>query len=337
MTDQEWVENLPKVDLHYHFDGSMRLETALELLQAMGEKVTLESLTEEIQIHGPCPSLAVFLGKFERTFQCEQTAANIERIAFEHVEDAAKHKVMYFEVRFAPQLMRREGLSVMQTIDSVLQGLRRGMERYDEVIGKAIVCGMRGDSLQDNMDVVDAALARKNDGVVAIDIAGDEVGYPPLLLMDMFDRAREGGLPFTIHAGEAGDPQNIKEAAMLGAQRIGHGTHIRYDENLIRFYAKRGIAIEMCPTSNVQTHAVNSFDDYPIREYFDKGLNITVNTDDATVSNTTLSQELLIAMDRFHFTRNEVLQLTRNAIGACFSNDEVKKHLHRKLDQFAGA
>ena len=333
MTNREWLERLPKVELHYHFDGSMRLDTIADILAGQGEKVTPDRLRSEIVIQGATPSLAAYLEKFERTFQCEQTQKDIERIAFEHVEDAGKSNIMYFEVRFAPQLMRRRGLSCLQVIDSVLQGLRCGMQSCPQVIGRAIVCGMRGDSLAMNMEVVEAALTRKGE-VVAIDIAGDEVGFPPLMLMDMFDRAREGGLPYTIHAGEAGDPQYIKEAAMLGAKRIGHGTHINYDPNLMRFFAKRGIALEMCPTSNVHTHAVSCFEEYPIRDYFDKGLVVTVNTDNVTVSNTTLVNEFMILIERFGFTRAEILQLTRNAINACFADDLTRWGLTARLDAF---
>jgi adenosine deaminase len=333
MTDQEWLARLPKLDLHYHFDGSMRLETIFDILSGKGERVTLDGLRDEVVIQGGCPDLATYLRKFERAFQCEQTRADIERIAFEHVEDAAKSNIMYFEVRFAPELMRREGLSCPEVIDSVLMGLRRGMAAFPQVIARAIVCGMRGDGLAANLEVTRAALERK-DEVAAVDIAGNEVDTPPLSLLDMFDLARENGMPYTIHAGEAGDPQYIKEAAMLGAGRIGHGIHIGYDANLMRFFAKRRIALEMCPTSNIQTHTVASFAEYPIRDYFDKGLMVTVNTDNTTVSSTTLVNEFLILTERFGFTRDEILVLTNNAIDCCFAPEETKELLRGRLRAF---
>jgi len=334
MTDKEWVEKLPKVDLHYHFDGSMRLETVYDILKKRGENVTLESIREETQVTIPSPDLAAFLSKFKRQVQCEQTASDIERVAFEHVEDAARENVMYLEIIFAPANCQREGLPVLQALDAALAGLERGMKRYD-VVSRLVVCGMRSDSVEKNTEVVKAALLRKDAGVAAVNIAGDEVNSPPLSFAYFFDAAREGGLPLTIHAGEAGDPQYLKEAVMLGASRIGHGVHLNYDENLVRFFASRRIPLEMCPTSNVLTGAVPSLAAHPIRDYFDDGLVVTVNTDDKTVENTTLAREILLVMETFHFTRDEIVRLTGSAIDAAFCDDSIKRRLRERLARYS--
>ncbi|MBW7473144.1 adenosine deaminase [Paenibacillus oenotherae] len=329
-----FISRMPKVDLHVHLDGSVKPETVLELAAAQGRQLPagdVQGLLPYMQVEEQCESLKQYLSKFDFVLQFLQTAEALERTAFEVVEQAARHNCKYVEVRFAPQLHRQGGLTVDDTIRHVIAGLKRGEEAFG-IGARAIAICMRHDSLPNNSVVIEAAARFLDQGLVAVDLAGDEAGFPAAGFHELFGIARQRGIPVTIHAGEAAGPDNIYEAIVhLGATRIGHGITLRDDPAVLELVKERQIVLEMCPVSNIQTKAVPDWASYPVREYYDQGLAITIHTDNMTVSGTNLTKEYEIVADRFGFTAVELAAIVMNGVNAAFLPDEQKQSLREAV------
>jgi adenosine deaminase len=337
MTDSpNWILKQPKLDLHCHLEGAVRASSvyALSIEQNIPLPVTSpEQIDSLVSADGTCSSLSDYLGLFDPIVNCIQTPDALRRVSFEIVEDAARNGVIYIELRFAPQLLRSKGYSCEAVVSAVLEGLSAG-SRATGVESNAILICMRNHSYEQNREVLGTALSFRNHGVVAIDIAGDEAAYPPLMHMQLFDDAKQYDMPFTIHAGEAAGPENMKEALLLGAKRIGHGVRLSDDQNLLRYFAKNQIGMELCPTSNVQTHAVASMSVHPIQYFLNSGLKVTVNTDNPTISKTNMCKEYRILNEEFGLSEPEFEKLALNAVDICFADDAVKKRLRSKIELF---
>ena len=332
--DAGFLKAMPKVDLHLHLDGSVKPETVLEWAERDGVELPSRdagAVSRLMKVQGRCGSLAEYLEKFRFVGTFLQTAETLSRAAFEVVEQAAGENCAYIEVRFAPQLHRVKGLRPEEAIEAVLAGLARG-ERQFGVIARGIVCCMRGHPEKLNVEAVEAAARFRDQGIVAVDLAGDEANYPSSLYVEVFRRAHRLDLPVTIHAGEAGGPANIEVAIrLLGAARIGHGVRLREDGRLIETVLERQIPLEMCPTSNVQTNAVDGWDSHPLREYFDRGLAVTINTDNLTVSDTTITREYEEAAKRFGFTARELGRIALRSASAAFLPGEDRSSLVKRV------
>ncbi|WP_058301477.1 adenosine deaminase [Gorillibacterium timonense] len=331
-----WIRQMPKVELHMHLDGSLLPETVFELAAEQGISLPARSTKELLpymQVDGSCTSLTEYLSKFAFTTLFLQTRESLERAACEAVEQAAGEGCRYVEVRFAPQLHRERGLSCEEAVHHVIAGLKRGEQQYG-CRAQAIVICMRHHSTALNREAIEAAAVYSGRGVAAVDLAGDEAGYPASLFRDIFILAHRKGLPVTIHAGEAAGPDNIYTSVMkLGASRIGHGVRLKEDPAIRELIRRRRVPLEMCPVSNIQTKAVADWSGYPIRDYFDSGIPITVNTDNPGVSGTSLTREYGILAELFHFTRQELSQLVLNAADAAFLGEHDKSALKAELGQ----
>lgn len=327
---QEQIRRLPKIDLHVHLDGSVKPETIRELARAQGKALPEGAegdLTPWMQIDETCSSLVEYLSKFDFVLPFMQTAESLERIAEEVVEQAAASGCLYVEVRFAPMLHTLEGLSAREAILHTIAGLQRGEQTFG-VKARVIVICMRHDSVEKNLEVIEAARDYYGKGVVAVDLAGDEAGFPPALHHDVFELAARYELPITIHAGEAGGADNVRESiARLGARRIGHGVRITEDPAVIELVKSTRTPLEMCPVSNIQTKAVTGWDAYPIRLFMEQGLLVTVNTDNMTVSGTTMNLEYEMLAEHCGFTLQELAQLTVNSAEAAFLDGAEKEEL----------
>ncbi|UVI30012.1 adenosine deaminase [Paenibacillus spongiae] len=330
----ELLAALPKADLHIHLDGSVKPETILALARSRG--ITLpadraDTLLPYMKVEDDCESLREYLSKFQFVLDFMQDTEALERIAYELVEQAAQEQCIYTEVRFAPQLHTGQGLSLDAIIGSVLAGLRRGEEQFG-VTARVIVICMRHHAEPENRAAIEAAARFKDRGVVAVDLAGDEASYPASLFRGLFALAREKGLPVTIHAGEAAGPANIEEAVVrLGASRIGHGVRLRENADILELVKQRRIPLEMCPVSNIQTKAVSGWNDYPARDYIRQGLVVTVNTDNRTVSGTTMTREYRMLMDECGFGIGDIAGVIRSGFEAAFIGRELKDSFRRKL------
>lgn len=294
----EVFEALPKTDLHVHLDGSLRLGTILEIADAQGIDLPAKDepgLFEAIGCGKNFGSLVDYLRGFDITLQVMQTAASLERIAFELGEDAHRENVRYMEVRYAPLLHTRHGLKLTAVVEAVLDGLGRARETYG-IKSNLIICGIRNISAESSYAMAELCVAYKNRGVVGFDLAGAEADFPPKHHRAAFQLVRDNNINTTIHAGEAYGPQSVAQAIhVCGAHRIGHGVRLREDGDLLHYVIDHRIPLECCPSSNVQTGAVRDLSFHPLKLYFDLGLRVTVNTDNRLITNTTVSKELWLA------------------------------------------
>ena len=315
-----------RVELHCHLDGSLNIDSVQEMLKEQGVIYEREELRKKLEVEPDCTSLTEYLEKFDLPLRCLQTKEGLRRAAYELVRDVAAEGVRYIEVRFAPMLSTEQGLSCREVIASVVEGLEASEREY-RVFASAIVCAMRHHSLEQNIQMLTEAREFFGKGVCALDLAGDESAFPTSLFRSLFIQAKEWGIPFTIHSGECGSVDNIREAIELGAKRLGHGIALEKSPELRKLCREKEIGIEMCPTSNLQTKAVDSFDSYPLKQFVDEGLLVSIHTDNRTVSGTTLTDEEVVVREQLQLPQEVINQCTENAIRTAFTSDEIKKQL----------
>jgi adenosine deaminase len=329
--DLELLERLPKTDLHIHLDGSLRPETIHDLAERDDVDLPFGSVDDIRRFFVedlPERDLVAYLERFDVTTSVMQTPEALERIAFELVEDAARENVWYMEVRYAPILSTKRGLSPRQVVNAIERGLRRGQETFPRTRAHQIICGLRHFEPERAVRMAALAVEYKDRGVLAFDLAGAEKDNPAKRFRDAFYLVRHANLNVTVHAGEAYGPESIHQALhWAGAHRIGHGVRLREDPDLVEYVRDHRIPLEMCPTSNVQTGAVPSIDLHPIREYFDRGLRVTVNTDNRLMSNTTMTNELALCCEHLGFDLEEIKKLILNGFKSAFLRYPERKAL----------
>ena len=327
--DRDILRRLPKAELHCHLDGSVRPQTLLDLGQeyrvAMprGDAAALADYMHVTDAR----HLEDYLQRFEVTLSVMQTAAALERVAFELAEDAASEGVRYIEVRYAPVLNTRRGLTVNEAVEAAVRGLGRAEERHG-VIGRVIVTALRNHTTAESMELAELAVAYARKGVVGFDLAGGEAGNPAAAHAAAFTYARRHDLACTCHAGEGDGAASVREAVHeCGANRIGHATRLIEDESLTQYVNDRRIALEICLTSNVQTRASASYEAHPLRAYFDRGLNVVLNTDNRLMSSVNLTDEYEHASEQLHFTFDELCEISLNGFASAFVPWEERERL----------
>lgn len=316
----ELLRRLPKAELHCHLDGSVRPDTLLELGREYHKPMpaaTAEELAAYMRVDD-AHNLEEYLTRFDITLSVMQTAEALERIAYELAIDAARDGVRYIEVRYAPVLNVREGLSLGEAVDAPLRGLARA-ERDGGAIGRLLVCGIRSMTPAVSLELAHLAVAYRTHGVVGFDLAGGEAANPASLHRAAFEYAHAHDLACTCHAGEGAGAASVREAVhVCGANRIGHATRLYEDEPLAQYVNDRRIALEICLTSNVQTHAAASYEEHPLRRYYARGMNVVLNTDNRLMSGTTLTDEYLHAARGLGFTFDELAEIAINGFASAF-------------------
>lgn len=334
--DRDFFTNLPKTDLHVHLDGSMRIETILDLAEKGNIDLgvtTPEALTKLIGVGKRHDSLEAYLMGFKITLKVLQTTEGLYRAAYELAEDAHRENVTYMEVRFSPVLHTEKRLAPTTILESVLAGLRDA-ERELGIRSGVIVCGIRNMSPTVSLRLAELAVAFKNRGVVGFDLAGSEYNYPAKDHLDAFNLILSNNVNVTIHAGEAYGPESIHQALhYCGAHRLGHGTRLREDGDLLNYVNDHRIPMEICVSSNTQTGAVESLDSHPFKFYLDLGLRVTVNTDNRLITNTTVSEELHLITNHFDLRPREILDIIMNGVKSSFIPYEYKKDFIRQTKQ----
>ncbi len=333
------LEALPKAELHVHLDGSLRPGTLLELAREAGRPLPADDAEALARVMRADDSsdLVEYLRRFEWTLSVMQTAAAIERIARELALDLAAENVRYAEVRFAPILNTREGLTGDEVLEACLRGLRRAGDETGIRTG-VIVCAIRSFEPALSIEMAELAIRWKGRGVVGFDLAGAEAGYPPRKHRDAFDLAASANLPVTIHAGEAFGPESIHQALhQCGARRIGHGTRLEENPDLLAYVNDFRIPLEVCLTSNVQTRVSPTFGAHPLRRYFDAGLVVTLNTDNRLVSGTTMTEEFLRAHRHHGFRWEELVEIARMGFRSAFLPHREREALVAAVDAEIGA
>lgn len=308
-------KDLKKIELHLHLDGSVRPSTVSEILG-----IPLQETQEKMIVSTRNKDLTEYLKKFELPLEVLQTKENLIRISKELVEDLYEDNVIYAEIRFAPIFHTKKGLSVDDVVEAVLEGFNN----QDKVKTNLIICMMRGAEVKDNIKTMEVAKRYLNKGVVAIDLAGDEKTYPTSDYEDLFIIAKTNNIPFTIHAGEAANYTSVEKAIDFGTKRIGHGVNSIYNKQTIKKIIENKITLEVCPTSNIQTKVVGSYGMHPIKKLVNKGVLVTINTDNRTVSDITLSKEYQLLHENFGFDVDDFNNFNLNAINASFLNDYEK-------------
>lgn len=318
---------LPKIELHCHLDGSVRPETIIDIAKKEGLQLNSykkEELQKELIAPLDCESLDDYLKRFSLPNLVMQSKGNLKRIAYELFEDAAKENIKYMEVRFAPLLHIVKGLEVDEVIESVIEGMREAEINFD-IKGNIILGCMRTMPAESAFEVVEKGKKFLGQGVVAIDLcASEEEGFCERFV-EPISLAKKYGYRVTIHAGETGIGKNVLEAVeLLGAERIGHGVFIKDCEEAYHIVKERQIVLEMCPTSNVQTKAVRHYGDHPVSQFHNDGIKVTINTDNRTVSDTTLGKEFHLVNGEFNISREDYVQIYKNSVDAAFADEETK-------------
>jgi adenosine deaminase len=328
------LTRLPKAELHCHLDGSVRPATMLDL--ARDQAVVMpeddaEALGNYMRVDD-ARNLEDYLARFGHTLSVMQTEEAMERIAFELAEDCAKEGVRYLETRYAPVLNTDGGLSLAQAVEAPLRGLARAEREYG-IVARVIVCGIRNMSPEVSLQLARLAVDYKSRGVVGFDLAGGEAGNPASRHKAAFDHAFSHGLPCTCHAGEGDGASSVADAIHhCHAQRIGHGTRLIEDAALMYEAKEKGIAIECCLTSNVQTHAVASLELHPLRKYVEAGLKVSLNTDNRLMSGTDLVTEYGLAAKHLGFTFDELCRLARGGFENAFLPEAERAQLLSRVD-----
>jgi adenosine deaminase len=330
----EFFQKLPKTDLHVHLDGSMRVETIIDLAEKQG--VTLpapdaEGLRKVLRFGSNYGSLVEYLKTFDVTLSVLQTEESLFRAAYELAEDAARENVRYMEVRYSPMLHTRRGLRLTTVIEAVLAGLRAAREKFG-IESNIIVCGIRNISPESSLEMAELAVAYKNRGVVGFDLAGAEYDHPAKHHKDAFQLVRDNNINTTIHAGEAYGPESIAQAIhVCGAHRLGHAVRLRENGDLLHYVNDHRIPIECCPSSNVQTGAIRDLSAHPIKLYYNLGLRVTVNTDNRLVTDTSVSKELWLCHTKMGLNVADIKSIIVAGFKSAFIPFHVKQQTLRGL------
>lgn len=326
------------IDLHVHLDGSIPLPAAAQLAAEAGLDLSLAELQEKMQVPAHCQDLNQYLATFELPLKLMQSAQGIRAVAKAFHEQLDAEGILYAEPRFAPGSLTAGGLYQQEVLEAALAGRADFYAEHPQsaLHTAYIICAMRGTGEElkhKNEESIDLAAAYLGNGVVAADLAGAEALFATENFSSLFAEAQRKNVPFTIHAGEAAGPESIKAALRLGARRIGHGVRSLEDAGVIQDLKATKVALEICPTSNLQTRIFESIERFPLEQLLDAGLTVTINTDNMTVSNTTLSHEFELLQQHCGLDKNTARELAENAARAVFSDSSEKDRLLAHLRQ----
>ncbi|MFQ6607258.1 MAG: adenosine deaminase [Fidelibacterota bacterium] len=328
------LKQLPKVELHCHLDGSMRLSTILDLAEKQGVKLPshdADQLSKILTIGKKRGTLEDYLDKFNITLSVLQTPEALIRAAHELGEDASAENVRYMEVRYSPILHTTQGMTLQESVTAVRKGLLQAEKDFGIKSG-IIICGIRNIGAETSLKLADLAVQFKNRGVVGFDLAGAEENFPAKHHREAFYLILNNNINATIHAGEAYGPESIHQAVhYCGAHRIGHGTRLKEDRDLMQYINDHRIALEICLTSNYQTKSIRSLKYHPIKFYYDRGIRVTLNTDNRLMSSTTLTGEFLLARELFGFDLYDFREFTIAAMKSAFLRYDQRKEMIRTI------
>jgi len=332
LTLESVVRSVPKVLLHDHLDGGLRPQTLIELASEINynKLPTQDPVELAIWFHQGANkgNLVEFLQGFEHTTAVMQTKESLERVAYEMMEDMKADGVCYVETRFAPVFHTAKGLYYEDVVTAVLDGLERGKRDFGVGYG-LIICGMR--NMKNTLEIAELAVNFRSKGVVGFDLAGEEGGYPPKKHIEAFQFIQRANFNITIHAGEAFGKESIWQAIQwCGAHRIGHATRLIEDftldkegnvvgfGELAQYILDKRIPLEICLQSNVHTGAIDKIENHPFGMLFKEKFRVTINTDDRLMSNTSMTKEFLIAIEKFNLTLDDIEKITINSMKSSF-------------------
>jgi adenosine deaminase len=328
------VEAMPKAELHLHLDGSLRIDTALELARSRGVDAPTdrEGMAAALIAPMPCVDQAQLLRAFDLPIALMQDADALERITAELVETKAVEGVRYVEIRWGPRLHVGRGLPLEDGIAAVVRGARDGAERTGTIV-RLICTALRSHDPEGNVVLAETAARFRDEGLTGFDLAGPEAAFPdPLTHGQAFAAARAGGLRITVHAGEWGGAPQVRRALEVSPERIAHGPGAIDDPSLCRDLIDRGVTLDLCPTSNWQAGIVPSLAEHPLARLHRLGVPVTLSTDDTTVSDISLTTEYLQAVEVIGLTVPELWAIDRHALDVAFADDPTLEALRDDFD-----
>jgi adenosine deaminase len=331
------LQAMPKAELHLHLDGSLRIDTALELARTRGADAPRDwvGMSAALVAPMPCRDQADLLRAFDLPIALMQDGVALERIAAELVETKAADGVRYVEIRWGPRLHMARGLSLADGIAAVCSGARAASARTGTVV-RLICTGLRSDAEEENVALAETAARFLDEGLTGWDLAGPEAAFPdPLDHARAFEAARANGLRITVHAGEWGGAAQVRRALALDPERIAHGPSAIDDAELCTELIARGVTLDLCPTSNWQAGIVPSISAHPLARLHRAGVGVTLNTDDTTVSDITLSEEYLNAVEAIGLTLPELWAIDRQALDVAFADAATLTPLRDDFDGWA--
>lgn len=321
-------KKLPKTELHCHLDGSLSLSVIRQLADLAG--VDLPETDAGLKALVTAPADVTCLNDYLKTFAVVlpllQTKQALRLAAYDVAAQAAAEQVLYTEIRFAPQLSTERGLSQLEVVEAVLEGLQQAEHDFG-ITARAIACGMRHSAPEDLLTMFQEVARLAGRGLVGFDFAGNEADFPTEAVAETLKKARELGLPFTLHAGECGCAANLASGLDLEVTRFGHATALSQSPDLVDRFVAAGATAEMCLVSNLHTKAAKTLADFPYQLLYDRGGNITINTDNRTVSDTNLTKEYQLYAQYFGTTVRDFLTFNEQAIRASFATEAEKEAL----------
>lgn len=328
----------PKIDLHLHLDGSFRTSTVWKKAQEQGVKLPGNTIEEYEQFNIKCSNakdVNDFLLMFQYPLLVMQDKQSISDFTYELIEDIANQGLAYAEIRFAPQLHTQKGLTQAEATQAVLDGREKALKDFPNIKIGIITCmmsvGPETVNWKENEETVEVCKQFYGKGVVCLDLAGGE-GFVPLSNFSLlFKKAKEYGLPIICHAGDSQDWHTVKDAIDFGVSRIGHGHHIYENPELCRIAAEKSIALEICPTSNIQCKTRETYALHPASNLLNMGIPVTINTDNMNLSRVTLDDEYDHCLKEMGFEEEDLILMNLNSLNACFLSKEEKEPIRQEL------
>lgn len=326
------------IDLHLHLDGSLTQFEIYFLAKEQGVALpadTPQGLAAYLTAPKDCGSLNRYLKCFDLPISVLQTRPAMLYAVSSLIYRLHGQGILYAEIRFAPQFHTKNGLSQEEVLQAALEGVEKSKKHMSAEMGIGLIlCMMRGEgNEEENLETLRLAEKYLGQGVCAVDLAGAEGLYPTKNFDGLFQKAREKRVPFTIHAGEADGPDSIRTALSFGAQRIGHGVRSIEDYSLLLELAQDSVVLELCPSSNLQTHAVEDIEHFPVKTFLSMGIPVTINTDNMTVSDTTVDKEFKLIESKCGVTAEEKRRMYINAVNAAFLPPEEKRKLSWRISR----
>ncbi|MBM6629522.1 adenosine deaminase [Mammaliicoccus vitulinus] len=321
------VNNISKTELHCHLDGSV----SIELIQQLARDQQVNINIEDIQVDQACESLDEYLKSFDTILKVLQTKDSLEKAVIDVAQQAHHDNIKYIEIRFAPLFHMDKGLNLKEILEAVNNGANKAESLY-QIKVNMLVCGMRHHENKTNIDLFTEVNALKNETrhVVGFDFAGPEEAFPTSAIQEAIQYSNHSSSHLTLHAGECGCIHNIIEGIELGARRIGHGVAAISDNTALEYIKNRNVLLEICPTSNLQTKAIQTLDELNIRKLIEQDIPFNINTDNRTVSSTNLNTEYELLYNHNLMTIDEIKDINIKAIEHAFLSDNEKENLKSK-------
>ena len=325
------------IDLHLHLDGSLDKEDFIYLAKKQAIPLPID-LDNKIHVNQDCRSLEEYLTCFDLPLLLLQEKEAIAYAVESLINRLYQKGYIYAEIRFAPLLHTRKGLEQFEVVESAVSGLKKALKNKINFDANFILCAMRGEDEKINMETMRVASLFKNKKVVAVDLAGAEALHPATYFDRVFEIARKEQINITIHAGEATTSEEVVRAIQIGAQRIGHGVKYDLSDDNIKLVKEYHIGFEFCPTSNLQTTSLPSYESNPVLNFLKHGISVSINSDNMTVSNTDVFSEFAHLYHHLHLSKDDIYLLLTNAAKMAFVTEDEKKriisHIDAKFDDF---